>query len=83
MAKTSAERQAAYRTRHLKDGEGERLNVVVSLSAAMALRRLAAHGGTSQRHVLETLLAEAQTKATSRMSADQQTAYYDAVSIDQ
>ncbi len=81
MAKTTAERQAAYRTRHLKEGEGERISVVVSLGAAMALRRLAAHGGTSQRNVIESLLVEAQTKVTRDMNADQQTAYYDAVSI--
>jgi hypothetical protein len=33
--------------RHLKEGEGERLNMVMSLGAAMALGRLAAHIGTT------------------------------------
>jgi len=81
MAKTTSERQAAYRTRHLKEGKGERISVVVSLSAAMALRRLAAHAGTSQRNILENLLTEAQSKVTREMNGDEQTNYYDAISI--
>lgn len=81
MAKTSAERQAAYRARHLKDGEGERINMVVSLGAAMALRRLAAHRGNTQRQVLENLLAEAQAATTGDMTSEQQSAYFDAVRV--
>ena len=40
---TNAERQQAYRLRHLKDetGQGERLSVVVDLQAKRALGRLA------------------------------------------
>ena len=81
MVKTSAERQAAYRARHLKEGEAERINMVVSLSAAMILRRLATHRGITQRQVLESLLVEAQAVATAGMTAEQQNAYYDAVRV--
>lgn len=75
MAKTTAERQAAYRTRHLKEGEAERLNIVVSFRAAMALRRLAAHEGISQREVLERLIIDAQDAAVSGMNPAEQDAF--------
>lgn len=81
MAKTSSERQAAYRARHLKDGLDERINMVVSLGAAMALRCLAAHQGVTQRHVLEALLTEAQAAVTAGMTPEQQSAYFDVVSV--
>jgi hypothetical protein len=62
MGKTNAERQAAYRARHLKseDGRGERLSLVVYLHAKACLARLARHYGTSQRKVLERLLGDAE-----------------------
>jgi hypothetical protein len=43
MAKSNAERQAAYRARHLKDenGTGLRLNLVIDAHAKWALERLA------------------------------------------
>jgi len=81
MAKTATERQAAYRARHFKQGvDHERINMVVSLTAAMALRRLAAHWGTSQRQAFERLMAEAQEKAQAGMSSDELARYFDAVS---
>lgn len=45
MGQSNAERQAAYRARHLKseDGRGERLNLVVDLHAKACLARLARH----------------------------------------
>lgn len=62
MAKTSAERQAAYRVRHLQDeaAGGERLNMVVDLHAKRALERLAICYGVTQKVMLERLLAEAE-----------------------
>lgn len=59
---TNAERQRAYRQRHLQDvdGAGERLNMVVSVQAKAQLGRLASHHGISQRAMLERLLAEAE-----------------------
>ncbi|MBK7520108.1 MAG: hypothetical protein IPJ33_19600 [Gammaproteobacteria bacterium] len=59
---TNAERQRAYRQRHLQDvdGSGERLNMVVSVQAKAQLGRLARHHGISQRAMLERLLAAAE-----------------------
>ncbi len=56
---TSAERQAAYRQRHLQDvdGHGERLNMVISVQAKAQLKRLARHAGITQRSMLEPQLA--------------------------
>lgn len=56
MAKTNAERQAAYRARRI--GE-TRLNLWIADSAALALERLAEHGGTTKRATLERLLIDA------------------------
>lgn len=55
MAQSSAERQAAYRQRHLKDetGTGERINLVVDQHAKLALERLATHYAVTQRAMLE------------------------------
>ncbi|WP_426212686.1 hypothetical protein [Massilia sp. TWP1-3-3] len=58
MPKTSAERQAAYRARRPMVGSsGERrLNTWVSTAAHLALERIAARDGVTQRVVLERLL---------------------------
>ena len=68
MTTTNAQRQAAYRARHLKaeDGGGERLNVVIDLQAKRALERLATCYGVTQRAILERLAAEAERLALDR-----------------
>ena len=59
MAKTAAERQAAYRSRR-DDGEGERrLDTRVSVSAHLALDRLAQRYRVTRREMLERLIADA------------------------
>jgi hypothetical protein len=60
MARSNAERQAAYRVRHLrdKDGKGERLNFVIDLHAKQALERLAICYAVTQRNILERILVE-------------------------
>ncbi len=65
---TNAQRQAAYRTRHMKaeDGGGERLNVVIDLHAKRALERLATCYGVTKRAILERLAAEAERLALDR-----------------
>lgn len=57
MAKSNAQRQAEYRARHLHDlgATGERLNVVIDFHAKLALERLAAYYGVTQRGMLEPL----------------------------
>jgi len=55
MAKTSAQRQADYRSRR-NDSEGtRRLSTWISVRAYFALRRLARHHGISQREMIERL----------------------------
>ena len=62
MARTSAQRQAAYRERHLKgeSGEGERLNLVINLHAKRAIERLAVCYGVTQKDIIEHLALGAQ-----------------------
>ena len=68
MALSGAERQAAYRERHLKDenGKGERLSLVIDMHAKRALERVAACYGVTQRAMLERLLAQAEEAALRR-----------------
>jgi hypothetical protein len=60
MAKTVAQRQAAYRSRRAQagqDGNGERrLSLWVSTGASLALARLARHHKMTQRAILERLV---------------------------
>ena len=81
MAKTSAERQAAYRRRHLKDIEGtkSRLNLLLDHHAKLALSRLANRYGITKTECLERLILEAQNKELAGMTAEESSAYYDAV----
>lgn len=62
---TNAERQAAYRARHLAsvDGQGERLNLIVGVQAKRALERLASCYGVTQRAMIEKLLQQAESAA--------------------
>ncbi len=68
---TNAERQQAYRLRHLKDetGQGERLSVVVDSQAKRALERLAACYGEPQQAMLERLLQDAERALLGRAQA--------------
>ena len=79
MAKSNAQRQRAYWERHLKgvEGEGERLNTIVNLSAKRALERLASCYGVTQRNALERIIEEAQNRLLSGLSSKQQAAYYE------
>jgi hypothetical protein len=83
MAKTNAENQAAYKNRHLKDvsGTSERLDVLINVSAKIALKRLAKHYRVSQRAMLETIIADKQAALTANLSSEQQTAFYDSLKI--
>ena len=78
----NATRQAAYRARHLQDveGQGMRINTVVSIYAKNALQRLAAYFGVTQRQMLERVLDEAQTATLNQVVAQTpgaQGAFYD------
>ncbi len=75
MTMTNAEKQAAYRARKIKEGDGERLQAVVSLHAKRALERLARHHGITQAATLERLILDEQRRVTSDMDADQHKKY--------
>lgn len=63
MAKTAAQRQAAYRAKRAfagNDGNGERrLNVWLSTESALALERLAKRYAVTKREMLEKLIRQA------------------------
>ncbi len=74
MAKTAAERQAAYRASRYNaglNGEGEqRLNTWVSIGAHLALERLAARYGVTLRGMLERLILAEDEKLLASLDMD-------------
>ncbi len=79
MAINNAERQRQYRQRHLQDaeGQGERLNMIISFHAKWALARMAAHRNITQKALLEQLLLDAESQLVSNLSPRKQSRYYD------
>ncbi|MDN5871537.1 MAG: hypothetical protein L0H73_12540 [Nitrococcus sp.] len=65
MAMTNAQKQRAYRQRHLSGGTGEIIKTVVSVSTKRQLERLARHHGVTRRAMLERLLAAAEREVVS------------------
>jgi hypothetical protein len=70
MAMSNAEKQANYRKRKIKEGEGERLQAVISLHAKRGLERLARHNGLSQIAMLERLILGEQHRVTATLEGD-------------
>ena len=72
MAKTVAERQAAYRKGRAEAGEnGERrLNTWVSTSSFLALDRLAKRYGVTKREMVERLVLEADQQIVGMLDPD-------------
>ncbi len=72
MAKTVAERQAAYRKGRAEAGEnGERrLNTWVSTGSSLALDRLAKRYGVTKREMIERLVLEADQKIVGSFDPD-------------
>ena len=74
MAKTAAERQAAYRAnRHWAGptGNGERrLNTWLSTEASLALGRLARRYGVTQRKMLERLITIEDDRILATLNTD-------------
>ena len=82
MAQSNAERQAAYRVRHLKDveGTGERISLLVDTPTKRALERLAVRYGVTQRAMLQTLIADAERALLDTLRPDEQADYYSSAS---
>ena len=83
MANSNAERQAAYRRRHLHNAGADldemraRLSIMVAAPAKWQLERLSLHHGVSQRQMLERVLDEAERRLLEDMPRRAQEAYYD------
>lgn len=70
MAKTSAERQAAYRARR-NDGDGDRrINGWISTRADLALERLANRYGVTKREMIERLVISADEEIVQGLQLD-------------
>ena len=78
MARTTAERQAAYRKNRATAGDnGERrINVWVSTATALALQRLARRGEVTQRSVIEELVLAADEQAAAGLSEEEWADYF-------
>lgn len=75
MAKSAAERQREFRQRKLTEGTDARLDVLVSATAAAALKRLARHHGMTQRAMLERVLVDAEGATVAALTDT--SAYFD------
>lgn len=79
-AATGAERQAAYRRRHLDEIDSldsARLNMIVPIATKRALERLARRYAVTQRIMLEGLVEEAERAAIRELSNAEMRRYYD------
>lgn len=78
LSRSNAERQAAYRQRHSRnvDGQGQRLNMVVTVQAKAQLERLARHYGVTQRELLARVLANAERKVVDGLTRADERSYY-------
>jgi len=77
---SNAERQAAYRQRHLLDvdGQGARINMVVTVQAKAQLERLARHYGVTKRELIARVLVEEEGKVVDGLGRDDEQIYYEA-----
>ena len=78
MAKTSAERQAAYRRRAAQQGRF-RLNVLINGEAKAALGALCRRDCVTMELMIERLLITAKNEAVAGMDDDELAAFYGSV----
>ena len=76
MALNNAERQRAYRERHLGiDGTKVRVGLILDVGAAAGLRRLARHRGTTVTKVIEELTRRSEQAVLNHMTDSKQRKY--------
>jgi len=76
MAKTNAERQAAFKAKRIAGQVEERqLNTWISADAFFALRRMARHRGITRRAIIEELLRSADQEIADSMNEQQHDKY--------
>lgn len=81
MAKTTGDRQRAFRARRLNasDATGARLSMIVSYNAKMTLARMADHQTLTQTAMLQQLLDEAEKSLLATLRPEEQDAYFDRI----
>jgi hypothetical protein len=77
MPLTNAERQRAYRERHLDAGNKMRIQLFLSLHARKQLDRLARHKHYTVTALIEEWAASAERRATAGLSGKALKSYYD------
>ncbi|MCG5549617.1 hypothetical protein [Halorhodospira halochloris] len=82
MPKTNAQRQQAYRQRHLKGFDDEqqmleRINMMIHHRAKIGLKRLAHYYGVTQRAFLEQIIEDATEQVLKTLDGAQQNDFYD------
>lgn len=79
MAQTNAQRQAAFRARHLNstDSTTQRVDLLIDAHAKAALKRLALHRGSTQWETLQKLIADAESALVDTLDKTAQTDYYE------
>lgn len=68
---TGAQKQARYREKHIKNGELQRLQVVIPFPAKRALERLARHHSLTLAGMIEKLVIEERSRVTAELDDDQ------------
>jgi hypothetical protein len=82
MPMTSAEKQRAYRERHLGFyGEKSRVQLVLSVHAKFQLERLARHKGYSVTALVEEMAAAAERGIIDRMTSKERREYFEAGAV--
>lgn len=82
MAMTNAEKQRAYRERHLGfNGDKSRMQLVLTVRARFQLERVASHKGYSVTELVEELAAQLEQRIISRMTPKQQREYFDGAPV--
>ncbi len=78
MAQTNAQRQAAFRARHLNstDCPVERIDLLIEVHAKAALKRLALHHSLPQWEMLQKLIGEAESALVDSLDKAAQTTYF-------
>jgi hypothetical protein len=78
MALTNAEKQRAYRQRHLgRDGEKARIQLFLSATTRAQLNRLARHNGYTVTALIEELAASAERRTVAKLTGKALKEYYD------
>jgi hypothetical protein len=78
MAQTNAQRQAAFKARHLKSADCpvERIDCLIEAHAKAALKRLALHHGLPQWEMLQKLIGDAESALVDTLGTAAQTNYF-------